>query len=350
MLKRSKHIDILLVILVFVMSLASFLFIVNATSSEVYVKTEEFKITKKVPPKVNLSFVGDIMLDRSIRNKVNKLWGGDYHRVFENADFLKEPDLMFANLEGPVSNRGANVGSIYSFRFDPVVFSVLKDAGFDVLSMANNHIGDWGRLALEDTITLGKEQGFEMVGGGFGYEDAKKPEIHEVKGLKVGYVGFSDFGPGSVLLNEEMGPSGISDILADQAVTPKAGVLSASDPNLPTIISEAKKQVDILVVSFHFGDEYQPLSNARQQRLAHTSIDAGANIVVGHHPHVEQETEEYNGGLIAYSLGNFVFDQNFSEETMRGMKLDVVVTKEGIESFSTSTVQLNSNYQPSMLD
>lgn len=344
MLKRSKYIDILLATLVFVMSLVGLLFIANATSSETYVKTEEIKVSKKVPSKVHLSFVGDIMLDRSIRNKVNKLWGGDYHKVFENADFLKEPDLMFANLEGPVSNRGANVGSIYSFRFDPVIFSVLKDVGFDVLSMANNHIGDWGRLALEDTITLGREQGFEMVGGGFGYEDAKKPEIHEVNGLKVGYVGFSDFGPASVLLNGEMG------ILADSAGVLKAGVLSASDPNLPTIIADAKKQVDILAVSFHFGDEYQPLSNARQQHLAHTSIDAGADIVVGHHPHVEQETEEYNGGLIAYSLGNFVFDQYFSKETMRGMKLDVVVTKEGIESFSTSTVQLNSNYQPSMLD
>jgi poly-gamma-glutamate synthesis protein (capsule biosynthesis protein) len=336
MLKRSKHIDILLATLVFVMSLAGLLFIANATSSETYVKIEEIKVSKKVPQKVHLSFVGDIMLDRSIRNKVNKLWGGDYHKVFENADFLKQPDLMFANLEGPVSNRGANVGSIYSFRFDPVVFSVLKDVGFDVLSMANNHIGDWGMLALEDTITLGKAQGFEMVGGGFGYEDAKKPEMHEVKGLKVGYVGFSDFGPASVLLDEES----IST----------AGVLSASDPNLPTIIADAKKQVDILVVSFHFGDEYQPRSNARQQRFAHTSIDAGADIVVGHHPHVEQETEEYNGGLIAYSLGNFVFDQYFSEETMRGLKLDVVVTKEGIESYSTSTIQLNSNYQPSMLD
>jgi poly-gamma-glutamate synthesis protein (capsule biosynthesis protein) len=336
MLKRSKHIDILLATLVFVMFLAGLLFIANATSSETYVKIEEIKVSKKAPQKAHLSFVGDIMLDRSIRNKVNKLWGGDYHKVFENADFLKQPDLMFANLEGPVSNRGANVGSIYSFRFDPVVFSVLKDVGFDVLSMANNHIGDWGRLALEDTITLGKEQGFEMVGGGFGYEEASKPDIHEVKGLKVGYLGFSDFGPASVLLDEE-------SIL-------KAGVLSASDPNLPTIISDAKKQVDILVVSFHFGDEYQPRSNARQQRLAHTSIDAGADIVVGHHPHVEQETEEYNGGLIAYSLGNFVFDQYFSEETMRGLKLDVMVTKEGIESFSTSTIQLNSNYQPSMLD
>jgi poly-gamma-glutamate capsule biosynthesis protein CapA/YwtB (metallophosphatase superfamily) len=347
MLKRSKHIDILLATLVFVMSLAGLLFIANATSSETYVKIEEIKVSKKAPQKVHLSFVGDIMLDRSIRNKVNKLWGGDYHKVFENADFLKEPDLMFANLEGPVSNRGANVGSIYSFRFDPVVFSVLKDVGFDVLSMANNHIGDWGRLALEDTITLGKEQGFKMVGGGIGYEEASKPDIHEVKGLKVGYVGFSDFGPPSVLLSGETGEMGI---LADSSGVLKAGVLSASDPNLPTIISDAKKQVDLLVVSFHFGDEYQPLSNARQQRLAHTSIDAGADIVVGHHPHVEQETEEYNGGLIAYSLGNFVFDQYFSEETMRGLKLDVMVTKEGIESYSTSTIQLNSNYQPSMLD
>ncbi len=310
---------------------------VGASQSYMKEVLEEIKISGSPPlsSSVHLSFVGDIMLDRGVKGKVNRYGKGDYHFIFENAAFLKEPDLMFANLEGPVSARGANVGSIYSFRFDPIVLSVLKDVGFDVLSMANNHIGDWGRLALEDTITLGQENGFDMVGGGMGYQDAKKPSVYEVSGIKVAYLGFSDFTTGLVSASD-------SDSL-------RAGVLSASDPNIATIISDAAAQSDILIVSYHFGDEYQSLSNNRQKHLAHLAIDSGADIVAGHHPHVEEEVEEYNGGVIAYSLGNFVFDQNFSKQTMQGMKLDVIVSKKGIESFSTSTIFMNSNYQPSVV-
>ena len=325
----------LALIIVFVLVVCAVWFL-NDAGKATYQNVKE-KVVEAPLETAHLSFVGDIMLDRAVKGKVNKLGGGDYHFVFEKAAFLQEPDLMFANLEGPVSSRGANVGSIYSFRFDPIVFAVLKNAGFDVLSMANNHIGDWGRLALEDTITLGRQNGFEMVGGGFGYEEARTPKIFDVKGIKVGYVAFSDFGPPSVLLD------GTSS-------STRAGVLSADDPNLPFIISDAAREVDILVASFHFGDEYKPLSNERQKRLARLAIESGADIVAGHHPHVEQEVEKYKEGLIAYSLGNFVFDQYFSKETMRGMKLDVMVTKKGIESYSTSTILINENYQPYMVE
>ena len=205
----------------------------------------------------------------------------------------------------------------------------------------DNHIGDWGKLALADTISLGIENGFTMVGGGVGYEDARTPKIYTVNGIKIGYLGFSDFGPASVLLHGATEQS---------ATSTQPGILSASDPHFPEIISDASKHVDILVVSFHFGDEYQPLSNNRQKYLARQAVDSGADIIAGHHPHVEEEVEEYGGALIAYSLGNFVFDQSFSEETMRGLKLDVRVSKKGIESFSTSTIQLNSNYQPSVVE
>jgi hypothetical protein len=299
-----------------------------------YIKSEVAMIPIAIPETAHLSFVGDIMLDRGVKFKVNRA-GGDYRFLLEHTDFLKVPDVMFGNLEGPVSSRGANVGSIYSFRFDPIIFSVLKDAGFDALSMANNHIGDWGRLALEDTLTLGKEHGFDMIGGGLTYEDALRPRIYNVHGIKVGYLGFSDFGPPSVIVT---------------ASGTRSGVLSASDPLLQAIIRDASEQTDILVVSLHFGDEYQPRSNDRQKRMARQAIDAGADIIAGHHPHVAQEIEEYQGGLIAYSLGNFIFDQNFSEETMRGLKLDVMVDKDGIKSYSTSTVQMNTDYQPTVVE
>ncbi len=316
------------------------------TRSDVQVATSTPQESMVASTTATLSFVGDIMLDRGVKMRVQKQGGGDYNFLFENAEFLKTPDLMFANLEGPVSDRGQNVGSIYSFRFEPVVLDALHNAGFDVLSMANNHIGDWTKLALEDTLTLGRAAGFDMVGGGTDYQDAITPDVHVVNGITIAYLGFSDFGPAGVLLRA---PAGATST-ASGSTNAGPGILSASDPLLPAIIRDASEQVDILVVSFHFGDEYKARSNARQQRLAHLAIDNGADIVVGHHPHVRQETEEYKGKLIAYSLGNFIFDQNFSEETMRGMKLDALVNKEGVVSYSTSTIQLNSNYQPSMVE
>src|SRR3989344_2767441 len=96
-------------------------------------------------------------------------------------------------------------------------------------------------------------------------------------------------------------------------------------------VAQAKEQSDIVIVSFHFGEEYQIESNQHQKNSARSAVDAGASLVIGHHPHVVQEIESYNGGYIAYSLGNFIFDQFFSEETMGGLLLKVTARKNKIE-------------------
>ncbi len=268
-----------------VLTLSALAGILNGSRMRVleYEKPVISAITHAVPEEnktTDLLFVGDIMLDRGVKGKVLKYGNGDFNFLFENASFIKDADISFANLEGPVSSRGVNVGSIYSFRFDPAVLPVLRDAGFDVLSMANNHIGDWGRNALEDTLVLGTEAGFLMAGGGKTHEEARIPVIARANGVKVGYLAFSDFGPASILLN---------------AGSMHAGVLSASDPDFPRIISNASALCDILVVSFHFGEEYKPRSNARQQKLARLAIDSGATIVAGHHPHVSAHGQRCSG-------------------------------------------------------
>ena len=128
--------------------------------------------------------------------------------------------------------------------------------------------------------------------------------IIEKYGMKIGYLGFSDVGP------EWMKAS------ADQP-----GLLLASNPRFDEIIRKASAQVDHLIVSFHFGEEYQAEHNTRQEYLSHRAIDNGAKIVVGHHPHVIQDTEVYKESYIAYSLGNFIFDQSWSEPTMQRILL-----------------------------
>mgnify|MGYP001559136866 CR=1 FL=1 len=277
---------------------------------------------------ISFAFVGDIMLDRNVLNSVYKNGNGDFSFLFENIDFLAGSDITFGNLEGPVSDKGEDLGNLYSFRMDPFIMLSLKKAGFDALSIANNHIADWGEEAFQDTIERLNQNGIVPTGGGFNKEDAENVKIIERKGFKVGFLGFSDVGPKWF-----------------DAKSDKPGILLADVGLVKELVKKAKERVDYVVVSFHFGNEYETIASQRQEELAKSAIDAGANIVVGHHPHVVQKIEIYNGGLIAYSLGNFIFDQNFSKETMEGAFLSVIFNGQNIVSIYKKKVKLNEFFQ-----
>jgi poly-gamma-glutamate synthesis protein (capsule biosynthesis protein) len=256
---------------------------------------------------VTLVLVGDIMMDRGVRRSVGNTFGGDYSAMFTHTSYLKDADIAFANLEGTVAESGRNVGSRFSFHMNPIVASTLGDAGFDIVSFANNHVGDWDRAAFDETLLQLQEAQVKYAGAGTNYADASTPRIVTVRGMKIGFIASTDVGPKWLA-----------------ATDTKSGILLSSDPKLPDIVRAAKAQVDVLVVSFHWGNEYSP-ANAHQQALAHAVIDAGADIVVGHHPHVMERVEEYNGKPIFYSLGNFIFDQSFSPHTMHGMVATVSI-------------------------
>lgn len=294
-----------------------------------WVKTKEGVPEISEPDFVNLAFLGDIMLDRGVKSSVLKNFSGDYSALFENMEDLNKSDIVFANLEGPVSDQGRDLNNLYSFRMDPSVMPALKGAGFSVLSVANNHVGDWGRDAYLDTLAHLKENEILYTGGGVNKADAEAPVIIEKYGTKIGFLGFSDKGPNSM-----------------QATTDNAGLLVASNPRFDEIIANAAKQVDDLVVSFHFGEEYQAKHNDRQEYLAHRAIDDGAKLIIGAHPHVVEDFETYKNGFIAYSLGNFIFDQKFSADTMQGMLLEIKLYKNGSLETTKNIVKLNSVFQP----
>lgn len=291
--------------------------------------TEENSIKEPAKPDtVRMMFVGDMMFDRGVESSVNRNFDGDFGKLFENLEILKEADVVFGNLEGPVSDKGRNVGSIYSFRMDPVILPILKEYGFDMVSFANNHVGDYSQAAFEDTLSRLAENNISYTGAGWNKSDVSKVKIIEKNGIKIGFLGFTDVGPNWMEAKES-----------------SAGILLASDPNFSNIITEAKAQADVLITSFHWGAEYVPFNN-RQQTLAHRAVDAGADMVIGHHPHVMQDFETYNDKLIAYSLGNFIFDQYFSNETMEGMLLDITLDKNGMVDISKKVIELNRTYQP----
>lgn len=282
---------------------------------------------QKMPVVTNLVLVGDIMLDRGVAYSVNKNFAGDYSNLFENTEDLKNDDVLFGNLEGPASDQGADKYNLYSFRMTPEAPQILKDAGFDIVSFANNHVGDWGRAAFEDTLARLTSAGLKYTGAGMTKEEAIMPTIIEHGGIKIGFLGFSDVGP--------------NDLAADET---HSGILLASDPNYDAIISAAKSQVDALIVSMHAGVEYQEHTK-RQTDLARRAIDDGATIFVGTHPHVAQAVERYGTGIIFYSLGNFIFDQAFSKETMQGMVAEVALSDAKISSVKIGTSYLNKFFQ-----
>lgn len=307
-----------------------YLFLSKTEGRYVYVAEikPENNLLDKENSEINLLFVGDIMLSRTIGDIMARK--NDWKYPFlEMADLLRSADLTIGNLEGPISSRGVNQGSIYSFRANPKAAEGLLSSGFDVLSIANNHIFDWGRAALSDTIGILNEVGIATVGAGHNFEEANAPRVIEIHGVKIAFLAYTDLYPQSLWATETQG--GVSDSTLE---------------NIKKFISIARDQADVVILLWHWGEEYETVSRPREQAIARALIDAGADIIVGHHPHVVQEVEEYNGGYIAYSLGNFVFDQNFSEDTRRGRALKIILRDGKIFKTEEFEVKFNSDFQP----
>ena len=285
---------------------------------------------------ISLIFVGDIMFDRSIKNVVEKYGGGDFRFPFIFvADALGKADLTFGNLEGPISKRGKNQGSIYSFRMGGGAADALTFSGFDVMSLANNHILDWGKSALIDTISVLRVNNIDAIGAGKNYEEANSPVVKEIGNTKIAFLAYTNLYPKSLDASENS--AGVSDFDLEKI------------KNKVKNIKETKK-ADLVILSLHWGEEYKTSHNLYQEKIAHDLIDTGADLIIGHHSHVIQELEQYKDKWIAYSLGNFLFDQNFSEETMRGGVLFVEIKNQKISKAVLKKVQLNQFFQPKFLE
>ncbi|MDD2696876.1 MAG: CapA family protein [Candidatus Pacebacteria bacterium] len=295
------------------------------------------KTTESQPEKeINLILVGDIMLNRGVEYKVQNEGNGDFKFPFLNiADYFKKADIVFGNLEGPISDKGLKVGSIYSFRNDPQAIEGLTYAGFNVLSLANNHAFDYGRQALEDTLLRLKNADIDCTGAGFNESESYSPVIKEIDGTKIAFLAYTNLGP------ETWKASGDN-----------SGIAWINDSDLKRIgedIKSAGEKSDILIVSLHAGEEYQTEPNQFQVDFAKMAIESGADVVVGHHPHVIQADGKYRESWIFYSLGNFIFDQNFSSQTMRGEIAEVIIKNKTIEGVNAREININDSFQPEII-
>lgn len=256
--------------------------------------------------------VGDVMLARTVEEYAGK-YGVDYPFA-PVASALKQADISVGNLEHAVSLGGSPVTKTYVFRAHPDMVSGLSRSGLNTMSLANNHILDFGNAGLFDTLRHLQDNDIATFGAGANRAEAEAPLIYDIRGVKVALVAWVSYAP--------------ADFAAGES---RPGVAYLNDLNrMARQISEAKRQADVVVAILHGGKEYDLKSNAQQQEAAHRAIDAGADLVVGHHTHTLQETEIYAGRLIAYSLGDFVFDIDNYDFARDGAVLWAWLGKDGV--------------------
>ena len=256
-------------------------------------------------PTFDMAVAGDIILGRGVNNKMVEY--NDYLYPFRKMrDELMSADWRVANLECTITDLVAPPADPYTFTFITAKRAVdgLTYAGIQTLSVANNHADNGGVEPFVDMLHTLHEHNITTCGGGNNLTEARQPAIQTVKGTRVALLGYNEIPPG--------GP---------YADVNSPGIAPVDLKTLPQDIAAARKRADLVIPFFHWGVEYTKDPTTTQQRAAHLAIDAGADMVLGSHPHWVQAIESYKGRLIIYCLGNFVFDQDWSHQTLEGCML-----------------------------
>jgi poly-gamma-glutamate synthesis protein (capsule biosynthesis protein) len=259
---------------------------------------------------VSFLAVGDIMLSRNVGAEIKK--AGDPALPFSQVQSLiSSVDFAYGNLESPMSGKNFEVptGSLIFNAATSSIEGLIKNK-FKVLQLANNHALDQGLKGLIFTKNFLKEKGLLTYGVGENLTEAWQPAVQEHNGIKTCFVGasYASINDSGKTVNENV--ARIEDI----------DLLKSS-------ISNLKSFCDFIVATMHAGTEYMRTPNQNQTEFAHAAIDAGADMVIGHHPHWIQTTEKYQGKYIFYSLGNFIFDQMWSQDTKEGLALKITLSK-----------------------
>lgn len=264
--------------------------------------------------------VGDILMGRTVKQKV-EIQPQRYVYPFEEVvNILKKGDVIFGNLEEPITAStkgltGIKQGGKYVLKNDPEAINGLIFAGFNLLSLANNHILDYYEQGLLDTMKILEDNNIKYAGAGRNLEEARKMTVIEKKDLKIGMLAYTEM---AEILYKGDPP------LMFAAKEDKSGVAPLKCEYIIEDIKKAREHVDILIVSLHWGVEYSYEPLAEQIELAHILIDNGADILIGHHAHRCQGVEIYKGKPIFYNLGNFLFDQN-NPQNQEGFIFDMVL-------------------------
>ncbi len=254
---------------------------------------------------------GDIMLSRNVAAEINT--HSDPQLPFSGmAEVLKSTDFNFANLESPVAPKTPVVGGT-SLTFGAASSSIpaLEENNFKIVNLANNHAYDQGLAGIDYTRQILDQNNILHEGTGDTLNQAWQPAVVTANGIKICFVGAA--------YGTNTGGATAAQYVAEIAETDR----------LKTAITQAKSECDFVVATMHAGIEYTRTPNQAQVTFAHTAIDDGADMVIGAHPHWVQPIEKYDGKYIFYSLGNFIFDQDWSTDTSQGLTLKIQLSKTG---------------------
>ncbi len=275
-----------------------------------------------------LVFGGDVMLARHVQEIQERQ--SDFTSAFSNiADYFRQADLAVVNLESPLTDQSPYPKAGFIFKAKPENIAGLKAAGIDAVFLANNHFGDAGLYGMDFTLQILPKNKIEFVGAGQNKSQAYQGKIITIGDLRVGLVNQSYNVPYYAATDKRPGIAVLDLKRLEQ------GILALKN-----------KGADIIVASLHGGIEYVRDPNQEQIAFAHTAIDAGADVVIGHHPHWIQTIEKYKGKYIFYSLGNLIFDQNWSQETSEGLVVAVKIKNKEIAGFELKPVIIEDNFRP----
>jgi poly-gamma-glutamate synthesis protein (capsule biosynthesis protein) len=288
-----------------------------------------------VVPVTRLLFTGDIIPARCAYAQIESL-GGDYTLPFQPLhDTLASADITIGTLDATASDAGTPLGCTPTFSLAAPAKAVdgLKYAGYDVIAHAANHIKDCGADACGDEAMLQTDAnlraaGIRTMGSGRNLTEARAPVVVERNGIYFAFLAYDD-------------------IANYYNATEDAPGSAPLDPaTVAEDIAAAKKVANVVIVVPHWGVEYTAEPSDRQRAFARAAADAGADLVIGNHPHWVQAHEQIGATFVAYALGNFVFDQDWSLETQQGALLEVTFTGTTVTSHAYTPIHIYDRYQP----
>lgn len=299
--------------------------------------------------KINFNALGDIIPGRTV---AKKMFIHGYNYPFEKiASYINKADIIYGNLECPLSDRLSPPYEGMNFLAPSSTINGLKLCNVNLVSLANNHSTNFGSEVFSDTLKILKENQINYFGGGLNKKEAKSPLFLNIKGIKFAFLNYNSI-IGSIKA-EENSP-GVNWI----SIKPWSEVDNELEiQEMEKEIKEAKKKSDIVVVCFHWGVEYQLEPIDSQINLAHRAIESGASLIIGTHPHVVQPVEYYQSnkfknkeGFIFYSLGNFIFDQMWSEETQEGIIAKMNFLGNNLTEIQLLPYKIEDYCQPNILN
>lgn len=247
---------------------------------------------------------------------------------------LLSGDINLANLESPVATGGQEYSEKkFRFRAEPAVAKAMRAAGFNLVTLANNHSMDFGGEALAETVQHLSDAGIAWVGAGENLDEARKMALYTIKGKKIAFLGYSLTQPIEFFAGKN-----------------RPGTAPGYEKLVTTDIASARSQADYVIVSFHWGKEATGIVQQYQRTAAHKAIEAGADVIIGHHPHVLQGIERYKTGIIFYSLGNFTFaSKSTTADVSAIIRLKLADDRREAEILPLDVLHRRVGFQPQLL-